>query len=134
MAEKPLHEKLSRRQHQVMDAVFALGEATVREVVDRIGEPEAYDSIRVIMANLAKEGLLEREREGRRYRYRPGLPEAEVRRSEIRHLMRTFFEGTPSRAILAFLEVGLMDDELTPEELDRISAWIEDRADEREDG
>ena len=62
---EPLHLKLSRREHQVMDAVYALGEATAHEVVEHLGEEEAYDSVRVNMANLRKEGLLERERGGR---------------------------------------------------------------------
>lgn len=125
MDPNPLHAKLGRRERQVMDAVFALGEATVHEVVERIGDPEAYDSIRVTMANLHGEGLLEREREGRQYVYRPGIPEERARRSEMRHLTRTFFDGSPSRAVLAFLEAGLEDDGLSAEELDRIADWID---------
>lgn len=129
MDPNPLHAKLSRRERQVMDAVFALGEATVHGVVDRIGDPDAYDSIRVTMANLHHDGWLEREREGREYVYRPGIPEERARRSEMRHLTRTFFGGSPSRAVLAFLEAGLEEDGLSAEELDRIAAWIERHGD-----
>lgn len=115
-----------------MDALFALGEGTVHDVVDRIGEPEAYDSIRVIMANLHDEGFLEREREGRHYVYRPGIPEEKALRNELQHLERTFFDGSASRAILAFLEVGVDEESLTRDELDRIADWIEEHADEAE--
>lgn len=109
-----------------MDAVYALGEATVHDVVDHLGEPEAYDSIRVILGNLEKKGLLTHEREGRRYVYAPAIPREKARKPAMDHLLETFFSGSSSRAILAFLDMS--EDELTSEELDRIATWVEERA------
>lgn len=127
---RPLHHRLSRRERQIIDAVYALEEATVREVVGHLGEPDAYDSIRVILGNLEKKGFLTHEREGRRYVYAPAIPREKARRPAMEHLLETFFAGSSTRAILAFLEVS--KDELTREELDRIAEWIEERTAEQE--
>lgn len=129
---EPLHQKLSRREGQVMDAVYALGDATAREVVRHLGEEEAYDSVRVTMGNLAGRGLLEREREGRSYRYRPAIPREKARRPEMSHLLETFFSDSPSRAVLAFLDMA--EDELSREELEEISRWIDRRTEGKGDG
>lgn len=118
--------RLSGRERQVMDAVYALGEATVREVVGHLGEPDAYNSIRVTLANLEKKGLLTHEREGRHYVYAPAVPNEKARKPAMKHLLDTFFGGSSSRAVLAFLERSR--GEMTQEELDRIAAWIEERA------
>ena len=124
--DEPLHTRLSRRERQIVDAVYALGEATVAEVVDHLDEPEAYDSIRVILGNLDRKGLLSHRREGRSYVYAPAIPREKARRPAMSHLLETFFAGSSSRAILAFLDMSR--DELTAEELERISAWIDRRA------
>lgn len=125
---EPLHLTLSRREHQVVDAVYALGEATAHDVVDHLGEEEAYDSVRVTMAQLEKEGVLVREREGRSYVYAPAVSREKARRSELRHLLRTFFDGSPSRAVLTFLDAA--EEELSAEDLERIARWIEERTEE----
>lgn len=128
---EPLHERLTRRERQIVDAVYALGEATVNDVVDYLGEQDAYDSIRVILGTLQKEGFLTREREGRSYVYEPAIPREKARKPAMNHLLDTFFSGSSSRAILAFLDMS--KDRLSQEELDRIAEWIDTRAGE-EDG
>lgn len=125
---EPLHEQLTRRERQIVDAVYALGEATVKEVVEYLGEQEAYDSIRVILAKLGKEGLLARERVGRKYVYEPAIPRERARKPAMSHLLETFFSGSSSRAILAFLDMSR--DELSQEELNRITSWIEKQSEE----
>lgn len=127
----PLHQKLSRREGQVMDAVYALGDATAREIVEHLDDEEAYDSVRVITANLAKRGLLEREREGRSYRYRPTISREKARRPEMSHLLETFFSDSPSRAVLAFLDMA--EEDLSREELEEISEWIDRRTSDEGD-
>lgn len=125
MGQRPQH-RLSTRERQILDAVYALREATARDVVDHLREPDAYDSIRVILANLEKKGLLAHDRDGRQHVYFPSIPGEKARTPAMKHLLETFFAGSSSRAILAFLEVS--KDELTREELDRIAAWIEEQA------
>ena len=121
--------RLSTRERQILDAVYALKEATARDVVEYLREPQAYDSIRVILANLEKKGLLTHDRDGRQYVYAPAIPGDKARTPAMKHLLETFFAGSSSRAILAFLEVS--KDELTREELDRIAAWIEEQSAEQ---
>lgn len=115
-----------------MDVVFSLGEATVAVVVKQIGEPDAYDSVRVTMGILEKKGYLTHRQENGRNVYRPTIARDEARRSAMRHLRETFFEGSSSQAILAFLD--MTGDRLTEEELDEIMARIERMEEQEEDG
>ena len=124
---EPLHARLSRRERQIMDALYALHEAAATEVVEHIGEPSAYDSVRVTLNNLEKKGYLEHHQEGNRNVYRPLVPREEAQRSALQHLTRTFFGGSPSEALLAFLDVS--GDRLTEEDLAEISRWIDEHSD-----
>jgi len=130
MPGKPLQHRFSRRERQIMDAVFSLEEATVAEVVDRIGEPDAHDSVRVILGILEKKGHLTHHQEEGRNVYRATISRDRARRSAMRHLRETFFDGSSSQAILAFLD--LSGDRMSEEELDEILTRIERRA--KEDG
>lgn len=113
-----------------MDAVFSLREATVSDVVDYMGEPDAYDSVRVTMGILEKKGYLTHRQEGGRNVYTATIARDRARRSAMRHLMETFFEGSSTQAILAFLDMS--GERLSEEELDEIAARIERRS--AEDG
>lgn len=125
MADAPREADLSRRERQVMDTLYALREGTARDVVEAWSEEEAYDSVRVIMANLWKDGYLRREREGRAYVYSPAVPPRRAARRKLTHLLETYFPDSPSMVVRTFLDVA--EDELTEEELDEISGWIESR-------
>lgn len=128
---KPLHQRFSRRERQIMDAVFSLEEATVKDVVDEIGEPDAYDSVRVTMGILEKKGYLTHRQEEGRNVYTPTIARERARRSAMRHLMETFFEGSSTQAILAFLDMS--EEGLSEEELDEIAARIERSSAEDDD-
>lgn len=118
-------DRLSRRERQLMDAVYALGRASVSDVVNRLGEPEARDSVRVTLANLERKGYLAHEQVDNRNVYFATVTPTVARRSAMRHLTRTFFGGSPSDAALAFL--NLSKDRLTPDDLDEIARWVDDR-------
>ena len=124
---KPLHASLSRRERQIMDAIYALREAAATEVVDYIGEPSAYDSVRVTLNNMEKKGYVEHRQEGNRNIYFPVIPREEAQRSAMQHLTRTFFGGSPSKALLAFLDVS--GDRLSEQDLAELSRWIEEHSD-----
>lgn len=113
-----------------MDAVFSLGDVTVKDVVDEMGEPDAYDSVRVTMGILERKGYLTHRQEEGRNVYSATIPQEKARRSAMRHLMETFFEGSSSQAILAFLDMSGRG--LSEKELDEITARIERRS--AEDG
>jgi predicted transcriptional regulator len=127
---RPLHEKLSRRERQIMDAIYALRYASASAVVEHIGEPEAHDSVRITLNTLEKKGYLKHHQEGNRNIYYPVVPHGEAQRSAMHHLTRTFFGNSPSRALLAFLD--LQGDRLSEQELAELSRWIAEHSEQAE--
>ncbi len=105
-----------------MDILYRLGEGGAAEVASRMEHDPGYDSVRVTLGILKKKGHVSSRQEGRRHIYRPVVPHATASRSAVRSLIRTFFHGSPSRAILALLGVS----RLSREELDEIAEWIEE--------
>jgi predicted transcriptional regulator len=123
---RDIHAKFSRRERQIMDAVFALGEAGAAEVVEYLRDADAHDSVRVTLANLEKKGFLRHYQDGQRHIYHPKVSPDEARRSAMRHVVRTFFGGDASRAILALLD----DSRLSREELQEIARLIDQAGEE----
>lgn len=119
--------RFSRREREIMDALYTLGEGGATEVAGHLREPDAYDSIRVTLGILEKKGHLVHRQEGPRNVYRPVVSKDRARRRAMQHLVKTFFAGSSSRAILAFLDQS--KERLTDEEMETIAALIE-----REDG
>ena len=121
--QNPSHAHLSRREREIMDIVYALGEASVSDVVRRMSDEPSYNSVRVTLGILARKGHLEHHSDGRRYIYSPTLPREKASQSAVTNLLKTFFEGSPSRAILTMLDMS--SGRLTDEELDEIARMIE---------
>lgn len=121
--------QFSRRERQIMDALYTLGEGGAAEVADLIGDPESHDSIRVTLGILERKGHLVHRQDGLRNIYRPVISKERARRQAMQHLVKTFFAGSSSRAILAFLDQS--KNRLSDEELDAIAEWI-DRGGEKE--
>jgi BlaI family penicillinase repressor len=116
------HTRLSRREREIMEIVYRLGEASVADVVGRIEHDPGYDSVRVTLGILERKGHLKHRREGRHYVYTPTVPHETASRTAVRNVLHTFFRGSPSRAILALLGMS----RLSREELDEIAEWIEE--------
>lgn len=122
---KPLHTQLSRRESQIMDAVYQLGEASVADVVGRMPDDPSYNTVRVTLGILEKKGYVTHHKEGRRYIYSPALPAQKAKRSAMQHMLKTFFSGSSSKAILALLDMS--SSELSEEELQEISNWVDEK-------
>lgn len=114
---------LGRRERQIMDAIFQLGEASVAEVRRRLADPPSYSAVRTMIRLLEKKGLLKHRREGVKYVYRPTQPREKASRFAIAHLMKTFFAGSASDAVAALLDVASED--ITDEDLERMARLIE---------
>src|SRR5258705_14012991 len=100
---KSPHSILSRRERQIMDIVYRVGRATVGEVMQELtGEP-AYSTVRAQLRVLEDKGQLRHEEHGLRYVYLPKVPRHMVRQSALKHLIDTFFEGSPGKAVAALL-------------------------------
>lgn len=122
--DPPFQTKLSRRERQIMEAVYRLGEASVADVQEALPDTPDYHAVRVAMATLEDKGYLQHRQEGRRYIYSPEIPRDEAKRSALGHLVRTYFSGAPSEALLALLDMSAGD--LSDEDIAELEAWIEE--------
>jgi len=121
--KKPPYSSLSRREREIMDIVYELGEAAVSDIVPRMSDEPSYNSIRVTLGILTKKGHLKHYTDGRRYIYAPTVPREKASRSAAGNLVKTFFGGSPSRAILTMLDMS--SSRLTESELEEIARMIE---------
>lgn len=117
------HDQLSRRERQIMDVIYARGSATVAEVRADLPDPPTYSSVRALLRILEEKGHLRHEEDGPRYVFLPTVPAEAARESALRHLLRTFFDGSAEGAVAALLDLEAA--ELSPEEFDRLAEKIE---------
>jgi BlaI family transcriptional regulator, penicillinase repressor len=115
---------LSRRERQIMEAVYQMEESSVADVVEKMPDDPDYHTIRVSMANLRDKGYLKYKREGKRYIYSPIIPEDKAQKSALRHMVETFFKDSPSKAVLKLLDISSA--ELSDEDINQIQKWIDD--------
>jgi predicted transcriptional regulator len=120
---RPRHDRLTRRERQIMDVVYRLGRATVSEVQEALPDPPGYSAVRALLRILEEKGHLRHEQDGPRYAFLPTVPRDKVRRVALRQLVRTFFEGSTAQAVAALLDAP--DVKLSAEELDRLSHLID---------
>ena len=119
---KPLHAILTRRERQIMDILFRRGRATAAEVLEELPGQTSYSTVRTQLRVLEEKGHVRHEEEGLRYVYMPAVARPAARRSALRHLVDTFFEGSTEKAVAALL--GGEGSKLTDEELDRITELV----------
>jgi predicted transcriptional regulator len=118
----PLSSQLSRRERQIMDILFRRGRATAGEVMEELpGEP-SYSTVRTQLRVLEEKGHVRHDDDGVRYVYTPTMPRHSARRSAMRHLLDTFFDGSAEKAVAALL--GGEGARLSEEELQRIADLI----------
>lgn len=116
-------EKLSRRERQVMDAVYELGEASAKEIQAKIPDPPSYSAVRAVLTRLVVAGELKYRESGLKYVYQAAVPRRKLKQNVLRKTIDTFFEGSPANMMHALL--GVSAGELSPEELDEIAEAIE---------
>lgn len=114
---------LSRREREIMDIVHRLGRASVTDVMTALSGTPAYSTVRAQLRVLEDKGHLRHEEEQLRYVYLPAESPQKIRRSAVKHLLETFFEGSPEKVVEAL--VGRDGDRLSDAELDRIAQLIE---------
>ena len=105
---------ISRRERQILDVLFRLGRATVNEVRDGMPDPPSYSAVRALLRILEQKGHLRHQEEGPRYVFLPTVSRDRARRSALRNLVRTFFDGSPAQAAAALIDQAeLTDDDRT---------------------
>jgi len=118
----PEANELSRRERQIMDALYELGRATAAEVRERLPDPPSYSAVRAMLRILEDKGHLRHEQDGPRYVFSPAVPREQARESALRRVVRTFFDGSPESAMSALLDLGVED--LDEEALRRLANRI----------
>ena len=119
---KPLHHALSRRERQIMDLLYQKGRATAAEIMHALpGEP-SDSTVRTQLRVLEGKGHVRHEEEGLRFVYMPVAPRRLARRSALRHVVETFFDGSAEKVVAALL--GGEAARLTDEELGRIAELV----------
>ena len=114
---------LTRRERQIMDVIYTRGRATVAEVLESLSDAPSYSTVRTLLRLLEEKGRLRHEEAGPRYVYIPTVPREKARRSALRNVIQTFFDGSTEDAMAALLD--LHDVRRRPLELDRIKALID---------
>jgi predicted transcriptional regulator len=122
MRKQPRTTHLSRRERQIMDALFRHGKATVAEVMASIPDPPSYSAVRATLRILEEKGHVVHTEEGPRYVYLPAVAPERARTDALRHLVRTFFDGSTEQAVAALLQMS--DARLTEAEIDRLRERI----------
>lgn len=98
-------KNLSRRERQIMDIIYELKEATVVQVLENLPSPPGYSAVRALLRVLEQKGHVVHRQEGPRYVYAPTLPRERARRSALRHLVKTFFDGSTEDVVAALLDI-----------------------------
>jgi predicted transcriptional regulator len=117
------HQVLSRRERQIMDVLYKSGRATAAEIHTAIPDPPSYSAVRAKLRVLEEKGHVRHEAEDLRYIFLPIVSRDVAKRSALRHMIETFFEGSAEQAVAALLDRSAGS--LSREELDRLAKLIE---------
>ena len=114
--------QLSRREREIVDVLFELGEeASAEDIRERLSDPPSYSAVRAMLAKLEAKGAVRHREKGLRYVYSPTTPRGTARRSALRLLVQVFFEGSKEQTVTALLN----DEKWSDEELDQLAMHIE---------
>jgi predicted transcriptional regulator len=116
-------EKHSRREREILDALYKLGRASAAEIRDEIPDPPTYTAIRTLLSILEKKGHVRHTSDGTRYIYEPSVARVEMGRRALDSLLKTFFDNSVEQAVAAMLTSK--DADIAPEDLERLSQLIE---------
>ena len=100
---------LSRRERQVMDILYRRGEATVAEVMTDLPDPPTYSAVRSILRILMEKEMITHREDGPRYVYLPAVNTDRARDDALKHVIRTFFDGSAEQAVAAVLRMSDAD-------------------------
>jgi predicted transcriptional regulator len=120
---------VSRRERQILEVLFRLGRATAAEVRRQLPDPPSYSAVRALLRILEEKGHVRHTEEGLRYVYAPVASRERLQRSALRHLIETFFGGSPAEAATALLDSSA--GKLSDDELERLSEMVRQAKRER---
>ncbi len=115
-------KNLSRRERQIMDIIYQFGQATAAEVLENLPDPPSYSAVRAMLKILEDKGHLRHKQQGPRYVFLPKVSREKAKRSAVKHLLQTFFDGSAESAVATLLDVSRSD--LSNADLDRLNSLI----------
>src|SRR5258705_13478842 len=124
LPQKPKPHTLTRRERQIMDVLYKLERASVADVLGKLTGQRNYSTVRAQLRVLEEKGHVRHEEHGLRYVYEPAVPRSSARKSALRHLVDTFFEGSAEGAVAALL--GGEGTKLSDAQLDRIADLVKE--------
>lgn len=119
---KPLHTALTRRERQIMDVLYRRRRATAAEVLTDLSGAPHLSTVRTQLRVLEEKGHVRHEELGLRFVYMPAVPRGAARKSALKHLVDTFFDGSAEQVVAAVL--GGEGSRLSEKELERIADLI----------
>jgi BlaI family transcriptional regulator, penicillinase repressor len=121
---RSLQTTLTKRERQIMDALYRMGRATAAEILERLPGAPSYSTVRTQLRVLEAKGHVRHEEQGLRYVYVPTVPRHSARKSALKHLVDTFFEGSSAKVVAALL--GGEGTKVSDEELQRIAELVKE--------
>jgi BlaI family penicillinase repressor len=116
------YRDLTRRERQIMDSVYRRGSATAAEVLQDLPDPPSYSAVRAMLRKLQDKGYLLAAQDGPRYLYSAVIPRDEASESALQRLVRTFFDGSRTKAVAALLDAD--EEPLSADEMREIEELI----------
>ena len=119
---KPAADKLSRREREIMDVLFALGNSgSAEDIRERLTDSPSYSAVRAMLAKLEAKGFIRHREAGLKYVYTPTTPRTTAQRKALQRLISVFFGGSASETAAALLK----HEQWTDDEIDRLQAEID---------
>lgn len=112
---------LAKREREILDILYRRGRATAHEVLEDLGSARSYSTVRTQLRVLEEKGHARHEMDGTRFVYLPAVSHHTARKSALRHVMATFFDGSPERLVAALLGDARA---VSHDDLDRIAALV----------
>jgi predicted transcriptional regulator len=116
------HPSVSRRERQIMDILYRRGRATAADVMEDLSGDPNYSTVRTQLRVLEQKGHVRHEDDGQRYVYAPAVPRHAARKSALKHLVETFFDGSAEQVVAAVL--GGEASRLSDDDLKRIADLV----------
>ncbi|HEY1214357.1 MAG TPA: BlaI/MecI/CopY family transcriptional regulator [Bryobacteraceae bacterium] len=123
MPKASVDSALSRRERQIMDILFSAGRATGQEIQQKLDDSPSYSTVRTILRVLERKGYVRHTEEGLRYVYEPVVAREIARKSALKRVLQTFFDGSAHQAVAALVDPKTF--RLSRTELDQLSELIE---------
>jgi BlaI family penicillinase repressor len=118
-------DQLSRRERQIMDILYRLGEASVKDVLENMEDAPSYSSVRTLITKLVEKGHVDLRESGLKYVYSPLVAREEASQSALTNVVKTFFGDSPYLAVNTLLDMSIQD--LSDDELEQINELIRAR-------